>query len=50
MLLGRFGGLSEIQVTQLVQSVIEERQLGFLCEPRVNVVSLNMKLDFLTKK
>ena len=39
--------LSEDEVRQLVESRIQSRDLGFLGEPRVNVVELNLALDAL---
>jgi K+-transporting ATPase ATPase C chain len=38
-------GLSEIQVTNLVNRFTQGRQLGILGEPRVNVLQLNLALD-----
>jgi len=39
--------LSEESVTNLVTAMIQPRQLGFLGEPRVNVLKLNVALDGL---
>jgi K+-transporting ATPase ATPase C chain len=43
----RSRGLSEDQVRSLVQEYIQGRQLGFLGEPYVNVLELNLALDQL---
>lgn len=42
-------GLSETQVRSLVASYTQARQLGFLGEPRVNVLALNLALDAASK-
>jgi K+-transporting ATPase ATPase C chain len=42
-------GLSEDEVRTLVRQHTEQRQLGLLGEPRVNVLELNLDLDSRTK-
>ncbi len=41
--------ISEDKIRQLIQQDTTLRQLGFLGEPRVNVLQLNLDLDKLTK-
>ena len=41
--------LPETEVRELVESRIQSRDLGFLGEPRVNVLELNLALDALTR-
>jgi K+-transporting ATPase ATPase C chain len=41
-------GLSQNRLRRLVKDHIEGRQLGFLGEPRINVLLLNLALDELT--
>lgn len=43
--LARERGITEGQVRQLVAAQTESRQFGFLGEPRVNVLELNLDLD-----
>jgi len=42
-------GISEDQLRNLVQEHTTHRQLGFLGEPRVNVLELNLALDGISK-
>jgi len=41
--------ISEDRIRQLISEHITKRQLGFLGEPRVNVLNLNLALDSLSK-
>ena len=43
--IARERGLSEEQVRQIIARHTESRQLGFLGEPRVNVLEVNLALD-----
>jgi K+-transporting ATPase ATPase C chain len=45
----RVRGLSPAQVRQLLNDHIQGRSLGFLGEPRVNVLELNLALDTLAR-
>jgi potassium-transporting ATPase KdpC subunit len=45
--LARERGLSEEQVRQIIRQYTSGRQLGFLGEPRVNVLEVNLALDEL---
>ena len=45
--LARERGLSEDQVRQIIRQHTQGRQLGFLGEPRVNVLEVNLALDQL---
>jgi K+-transporting ATPase ATPase C chain len=42
-------GISEDRIRQLIAQNTTSRQLGFLGEPRVNVLDLNLALDKVSK-
>jgi K+-transporting ATPase ATPase C chain len=45
----RLRGLSQSQMQQLIAQYTQGRQLGFLGEPRINVLELNLALDGLVR-
>jgi len=46
--IARVRGVNEAAVSKLIEQHTEQRQLGLLGEPRVNVLALNMALDQMT--
>jgi K+-transporting ATPase ATPase C chain len=48
--IARERGMSEDEIRELVAAHIESRQFGFLGEPRVNVLLLNLDLDNLSQR
>lgn len=48
--IARERGLSEAQVRQVIQQHTSGRQIGFLGEPRVNVLEVNLALDQMKMK
>lgn len=48
--IARVRGLEASHIRTLIEKHTEERELGFLGEPRVNVLKLNLALDELTTK
>ena len=46
----RVRGLEQARVQTLVDRYVERRQFGFLGEPRVNILQLNLALDGLSAK